>query len=186
MIEIKGEFVSQISSGTYNGRSADDIGDLVIDATTAKAVALGDLRVIEKVKLELGLSQTAQLRAWKNDTIRACFDLESLPRQVDEKQSDIEELPGSQSAIGTRESDRHFTAMFRPIMSAGGKNDEWQAVNDRTAADQRVHTIADSLRHKLGADEPDGHVPRTDALPRARRAGDPHGHGHLATAPSLP
>ena len=152
MIEIKGEFVSQINSGTYNGRSADDIGDLVIDATTAKAVALGDLRVIEKVKLELELSQLQRsFRAWKNDTIRARFDLESLPRQVDEKQSDIEEL---QALKRHRDASQiaHFTAMLRPIMSAGGKNDEWQAVNDRTAADQRVHTIADSLRHKLGAD----------------------------------
>ena len=159
MIEIKSEFVAAINSGTYAGRSADDIGNLTIDATTAKAVALGDLRVIEKVKLELELGQLQrQYKVWKTANLRSRFELESLPRQLEEKQREITDLTALKDHRDAHQL-RSFAAKIRAAVSVTGAEHNssdpslsWTTVTDRTQADQRVHVLADSLRHRLGAD----------------------------------
>ena len=153
MIETKGEFVAAINSGTYAGRSADDIGDLVIDATTAKAVALGDMRVIEKVKIELELSQLQrQFKVWKNENTRSRWEIEALPAQIGEKNRALAELV----ALKTHRDQNQlagFISKIRPAMASSSEGPlSWNVVNDRTAADQRVHVLADSLRHKLGSE----------------------------------
>jgi hypothetical protein len=151
MIEQKADFVAAIASGTYAGRSAEDIGDLVIDATTAKAIALGDMRVVEKVKLELALGQLQrQHRVWKQEHLRARFELTDLPRQVEEKDRDLAELRALAAHRDAHQL-RHFTAQLcKPAGALDGS--AWDAIGDRAAADGRVHVLAESLRHRLNAD----------------------------------
>ena len=160
MIETKANFVAAIGSGTYGGRTADDIGDLVIDATTAKAIALGDLRVVEKVKLELELSVLQrQHKAWKVEHIRSRWELESLPRQIAEKDEQVADLERLKSVRDTNQL-RSFSALLRPLMepatpaapSGASPSASWQPVTDRSRADAHVRELASSLRHKLNED----------------------------------
>lgn len=152
LIEIKAQFVAAIGSGTVAGRTADDIGDLMIDATTAKAVALGDLRVIEKVKLELALHTLArQYRTWKTQNIRSRMEIQELPVQIKEKTQEIEDL---RTLMSHRDNNqlRSFSAKIARV--AGAINPDrspaaWDLVADRSMADMRIHALAESLRHRL-------------------------------------
>lgn len=155
MIEVKSEFVSAINSGTYAQRSADDIGDLQIDATTAKAIALGDLRIVEKVRLELELGQLQRsYKVWRVQNLQARHELESLPRRLAESEREVADLRALQTHRDAHQL-RSFAARLRPAMvsdSAADPSLVWNLMTDRAAADGRVHVLAESLRHRLGSD----------------------------------
>lgn len=109
-IEVKGRFIASIVSRTYQGRTADDIGDVVVDAATAKAIALGNLAVIAKTKLEMRLpALTRSHSAWVSDRRAAAAEIDSLPRRL----ADLEETAAAaERAVGVRDAN--------PNRAAGG------------------------------------------------------------------
>ena len=155
MIQQKAEFVAAVNSGTYAGRDADDIGDLQVDAATAMAVALGDLRVVEKIKLELELSALARRhRSWKGENSSLAHELASLPRQVAEKDREVSELRALRAHC-----DRHQLGGFEALLAtpAGAVGADgapapaaWERVRDRQRADGRLVVLSQGLRARTG------------------------------------
>lgn len=148
MIQQKAEMIAAITSGTYALRTADDVGDMVISASVAKAIALGDLRVLDKVKLETELAVLQRsYKAWRADRVRHEWEIRRLPDDIAAAEREADELA---EAVACR--DRHplpsgtFLAKLRMVMS-----EDWQAVTDRSIADRRLQVITESLWHKGGA-----------------------------------
>ena len=157
MIAQKSEFVAAVNSGTYSGRDADDIGDLQIDASTAMAVALGDLRVVEKVKLEMELSALARrYKAWKSDHSATAHELASLPRQIEEKDREVEELRALRAHCDAHQLGG-FDALLAAPMGVFGEDGrpnrgDWERLRDRGRADARLAQLSQSLRARADAD----------------------------------
>ena len=64
IVEGKARWISQLMSGAAARREVEDIGAVVLTAGMAKAVALGDARVVEKIRLETELA--ALERRWQS------------------------------------------------------------------------------------------------------------------------
>ena len=140
MIEQKATFISQIVNDEYEGRVADDVGDLVISANVAKAIALGDMRIIEKTQLEVELAQWQRsYRLWREDGRRRAADAARLPDEI---------------AAAT---DRATT--LRAMVAAGADATsqpcvlvEGGIIIDRDDANRRIHVTAERLRHRNRGD----------------------------------
>lgn len=148
MIQQKAELIAAISNGTYAQRTADDVGDMVLSASVAKAIALGDVRVLDKVRMEADLSLLQRAhRTWRSDRVRHEWEIRRLPDEILALERDAAELD---DAIDCR--NRHplpggtFLAKMRMVMS-----EDWGAVTDRSVADRRLQVITESLWHKGAA-----------------------------------
>jgi hypothetical protein len=103
-IEQKATFISQIVNRTYRSRKADDIGDIIIDAATAKAIALGNPAIIARTKIEMRLpSITRSYNAWIADCRNAERERSRLPGSIAEHSKALDNIT---DAIRTRDANR--------------------------------------------------------------------------------
>lgn len=141
MIEQKATFISQIVNDEYEGRIADDVGDLVISANVAKAIALGDMRIVEKTQLEVELAQWQRsYRLWREDVRRRAADTARLPDEIAAAADRASTLRAMVAAgVGV--------AGAAPcILAEGG------VITDRDDANRRIHVTAERLRHRNRGD----------------------------------
>lgn len=84
IVEGKARWISQLLSGRTNRKSTDDIGAVVLTASLAKAIALGDTRVLDKTRLETELlGYENRWLTWQNGRSVLRRSLDSLPREID-------------------------------------------------------------------------------------------------------
>ena len=142
LIQAKAEFVSKLQEGVAVAREADDVGDLVLTSAMAKALALGDQRVVEKIRLETDLAHAErQHRAWEASRASAKADLEKLPAKIDALRAD---LAATEAASDLRHRPERFSVMMRDLADA-----EPAEVLDMIAANGRLYAIANALRPQL-------------------------------------
>ena len=142
MLEQKSRFISQIASGNYAGRSADDIGDLILTASMAKAIALGNPAILDKIRLETELTQAErQYRSWSQQADRSRREVANLPGEIAEQETQIAALRSALDDLRT--PPESFTVKLREI---GG--DRWIAFTDLPEAGMHLGTLATNL-HKM-------------------------------------
>lgn len=146
MIEQKATFISAIVNDEYEGRTADDIGDLVVTANVAKAIALGDMRIIEKTQLEVELTQhQRRYRLWCEEKRRRAEMARKLPGDI----ADLEARVGTLTAMCKIRDGQVST-------ESGAKApqivllDNGRAIqpSTRDEANQRVFVLAERLRNR--------------------------------------
>ncbi len=149
MIQQKAEMIAQIADGTYSNRTADDVGDMVLSASVCRAIALGDVRVLDKVKMEIdlgGLQRSYKL--WRADRSRYEWERSRLPREIEEADREVADV---EKAIRLRDANPlppgAFLVKLRMAMG-----DDWQTLDDRAVADRRIVVLAESLL-RMGGDE---------------------------------
>ena len=142
-IQVKSTFISQLQKGRAPTRDTDDVGDLVISATTAKAIALGDTRVMDKVRIETQLTRLdRQYRGWVAGRETTEREIGFLPDRIVALSA---ELAGLQEAIKTppKRSD-DFYAEVRDIGS-----DKFLVHGNREEADAKLYATCNLLRPML-------------------------------------
>jgi hypothetical protein len=103
LLENKARFISQVLAEDVTQRCADDIAEVVLTAGEMKALASGNPRVVEKVKLETELGRLQRLKAaWQQNQRMLDWDCRGLETRI----SDLTDLRARlQGAQATR--DRH-------------------------------------------------------------------------------
>lgn len=88
IIEQKQRFVSQIMTSKSPVRSMQDVDNSVLEAATAKAIASGNMRVLDKANLEKEVNQLKLEKASHLNMIYALQDQvrHTLPQQIQETQ----------------------------------------------------------------------------------------------------
>lgn len=147
MIEQKAAFISQIVNDEYEGRTADDVGDLVITANVAKAIALGDLRIVEKTQMEVELSGLARsYRLWREDEQRRLRLCEELPVRMREEEAKAATLRAMIEATAQHPSPSPFTATLR---GSGLADVELVTFTDRAETSRHCYVVAERLRARV-------------------------------------
>lgn len=143
LVQIKADFVSRIQEGEVSARTADDVGDLVVTAALAKAVALGDERVLRKVKIEGSLAHLArQKAAWEASRKRASRELEDIPPRIERLLAEKNAVVRASEAL--RERPAEFSVQLRD-----SKSPDFRVVRNPAEADSRVFALAAILRSAL-------------------------------------
>jgi N12 class adenine-specific DNA methylase len=139
LVEYKGRIVQQIMSGRLTSRSADDIGSLVLTAGMAKAIALGDSRVVDKIRLEMELSALErQYKSWNDTRLQLRYEARKIPERIEASRKEIDEH--REAADLLRHNGGEFRCVLREI---GGDRLEVQATAQ--AASEHVRKLANLL-----------------------------------------
>ncbi len=142
LIQIKADFISRLQEGDISRHDADDVGDLVLTAAMAKGLALGDQRVVDKIKLETQLAHLERQRSsWAYQRAKIVLDLEALPVKLEALKKDLTTVEAS-ADLRTREP--RFSVNLKVI---GGP--EVKLFEDRAVADSTVYVLASNLRSIL-------------------------------------
>jgi hypothetical protein len=92
-IEMKARFIRQIMAGGVGSRTADDIGDVILTYALAKAIALGDGRIIDRVKMESELlTLTKTYRGWVSEQVEMRRTLQLSPSYIASMEDTIAKL----------------------------------------------------------------------------------------------
>ena len=84
IVEGKARWISQLLSGRTNRKSTEDIGTVVLTAALAKAIALGDSRVLDKTKLETELTNLeSRWLTWQAGRSALRRSLDTLPTEIE-------------------------------------------------------------------------------------------------------
>ena len=84
IVEGKARWISQLLSGRTNRKSTEDIGTVVLTAALAKAIALGDARVLDKTKLETELTNLeSRWLTWQAGRSALRRNLDTLPAEIE-------------------------------------------------------------------------------------------------------
>jgi hypothetical protein len=117
-IESKARFISQIMAGEVTARTAEDVDQLVMTAAQIKAIASGNLQILQKVAVEVELTKLERLySAWSANRQRLRWQKESLPPHLE---SVAREIASHQKAIAARDRNEHdgFTIVLRRDLSS--------------------------------------------------------------------
>ena len=91
IVEGKARWISQLLSGRANRKSTEDIGTVVLTAALAKAIALGDVRVLDKTKLEIELTNLeSRWLTWQAGRAALRRNLDTLPAEIERLQARAE------------------------------------------------------------------------------------------------
>ncbi len=139
LIQIKADFISRLQEGDVSRQDADDVGDLVLTAAMAKGLALGDQRVVDKIKLETQLTHLERQRvSWVHQRAKIVLDLDALPAKIEAMKRD---LAAVETADDLKQRPNTFSVNLKVI---GGP--EVHEVTDRDVADSTVYVLATNLR----------------------------------------
>lgn len=86
IVENKARWIGQLYAGRVSRHSAEDVGAVVLTASIARAVAMGDPRVLTKVRLE------GELRILEARYVAWCSSRTSLKRDADRLPNEIAKL----------------------------------------------------------------------------------------------
>lgn len=93
IVEGKARWISQLMSGAAARREVEDIGAVVLTAGMAKAVALGDARVVEKIRLETELAALERRwQSWRSGRAVLRRGVEGLAERVERLRRRAERL----------------------------------------------------------------------------------------------
>ncbi len=93
IVEGKARWISQLMTGVASRREVEDIGAVVLTAGMAKAVALGDARVVEKIRLETELgAMERRWQSWRSGRAVLRRGAESLPARIARLEAQAERL----------------------------------------------------------------------------------------------
>lgn len=142
MIETKGRFIAQIMAGNVSSRRAEDIGNTIVTASMAKAIAMGDLRILDKIKLETELlSYERQYRAWLDSNMRMRFQASRLPGEIEIVKGQIEK---TKLAIDFR--DKHPAGSTFICHLRNLQTNTLETYTDLEAANDQSRRIAEALK----------------------------------------
>ncbi len=83
LLEAKARYIDELMRGEVTQRTAEDIGEMVLTASQAKAVAAGDPRVRQRIEGELHLLKLERLRAaFESLQDRLSDEARSLPAKI--------------------------------------------------------------------------------------------------------
>jgi len=83
IVEQKARWISQLLSGRVGRKVVEDIGSVVLTASLAKAVALGDTRVLDKTRLETELGGfERRWLSWAQGRAALRRDVERIPGEI--------------------------------------------------------------------------------------------------------
>jgi len=136
-IESKARFISQIMAGEVTARTAEDVDQLVMTAAQIKAIASGNPQILEKVAVEVELTELERLySAWIASRQRLRCQMESLPAHLE---SVAREVVSHQKAIATRDQNHHdeFTIELR----RSGASEEIITFTDRGRAGAHLRQL---------------------------------------------
>ena len=143
LLQTKADFVAKFQEGDAAARVADDVGDLLITAGLAKAIALGNVRVLEKVRIETALTyMERQRRSWDAAKERAARDLEEIPARIARLRGEIAGTEAARASLSAREAE--FRAELRDVRSP-----DRYVVKNVAEADARVYALSNTLRPVL-------------------------------------
>ena len=146
MIEQKATFISAIVNDEYEGRTADDIGDLVVTANVAKAIALGDMRIIEKTQLEVELTQhQRRYRLWREEKRRRFEMARKLPGDIADLEARVVTLTAMREIRDGQKNTELGTKAPQIILLDNGRAIQPPT---RDEANQRVFVLAERLRNR--------------------------------------
>jgi hypothetical protein len=70
----------------------DDIGTLVLTAGMAKAIALGDARVVDKIRIETELTMLErQWKSWNDTRLQMRYEARKIPEMIEASRKEIDE-----------------------------------------------------------------------------------------------
>jgi hypothetical protein len=93
LLENKARFISHIMAGEVTARTAEDIAEVVLTAAEIKAIASGNPKIVEKVKLEAELGRLDRVRGvWVNARIAMRNELERVGHALHDIERDRERL----------------------------------------------------------------------------------------------
>lgn len=142
IIQAKATFITRLQEGIAVARTVDDVGDLVLTSAMAKALALGDARVVDKIKLETNLTHLErQKRSWDAVKESAKKELERLPDKLMKLEHD---LANTEQAKDLKDRAEVFMVHLRDLRSS-----EYDLVHDVVEADSRVYVLSNALRPVL-------------------------------------
>ena len=144
IVELKARIVDQIGDGSYEGESADDVGETAISASVAKAISLGDDRVLRKVELELQLETlTREWRQRQQEDRRREWEIASLPRDIAATEAALVRAAALQAHVAAHPGGGTFRARLAQPLSGiyplgtvqgeSGKED-WQVTTASTVS----------------------------------------------------
>ena len=119
IVELKARMIEQIGDGSYEGESADDVGETAISASVAKAISLGDDRVLRKVELELQLETlTREWRQRQQEDRRREWEIASLPGDIANAEAALGRVEALQAHVAAHPGGGTFRARLAlPVSS---------------------------------------------------------------------
>jgi hypothetical protein len=136
LIEYKAKIVAQIMSGKLTSRTAEDIGNLVLTAGMAKAIAMGDSRVVDKIRLETELTNLErQWKAWYDTHMQLKFESRRLPALIEDERCAIDSHLATKEILSKHKGE--FNCSLREI--GGGTSGQMTFVTLPTAQEASEH-----------------------------------------------
>lgn len=136
LIEYKAKIVAQIMSGKLTSRTAEDIGNLVLTAGMAKAIAMGDSRVVDKIRLETELTNLErQWKAWYDTHNQLRFESRRLPALIEDERCAIDSHLATKEILAKHKGE--FNCSLREI--GGGTSGQMTFVTLPTAQEASEH-----------------------------------------------
>src|SRR6266487_4155172 len=90
LLENKARFISHVMAGEVTQRTADNVAEVVLTAAEIKALASGNPRVIQKVRLGTELGRLHRVRSvWLNSRFDAQREMTGNERTIAALTSDI-------------------------------------------------------------------------------------------------
>lgn len=143
-LERKAEFIKQAMKGDVTMRELEELGTVEVDFATAKAIASGNPKVMEKAKLDMEIARLKRLeRAHQDDQFHVRRELKELPGAVErDRQIAADTAEDAQKATDTS-GDK-----FSVVMSGKTYTDRTDAARILSAVIQKAWL--ETSRRRIG------------------------------------
>lgn len=141
-LERKGEFISQAMKGDVTMRELEELGTVEVDYATAKAIASGNPKVMEKAKLDIEIARLRRLEAAHRDSqFQVRREIKELPAVVEQERKLATETAEDVKRVEDTSGDK-----FSIVMSGKTYSDRGDAGNILSAIIQKawIETPTDS------------------------------------------
>lgn len=154
LVEKKAEFMVQILTGEISVEEMDDLGEVILDARLAKAVATGDRRHLDKIQLELDLMVALrEYQEWRRVRLQNLRDLADLPGLASRERQ--EATRHRANAVLMKDQDRSAYQLVRGM----GMTD-LVTFDKRNKASEHLYTLAQIARKRyVGQLRAGDHIP---------------------------
>ena len=139
LLEFKMRLISQIMRGDYSQRTIEDVDTTVLSYAEIKAIATGDTRFLERVKVESELKRLETLRrGYEERTTKLRNDVNFvLPESISQLEALIPRIEKDVKAIEGNNSD---------VFTIAGQNYNWLDDGEKKAAYKALREEMDSVK----------------------------------------
>jgi hypothetical protein len=140
-VERKARFITQVMSGRLEHRQVEDIGDNALSFAEVKALAAGDMLILEHAQATAELTRLSRLKqAWQHNYGLLRDTINSATSRRDAREQEIQAVT---TAIARRTDTRgeKFAMTFKP-----GNNNTTLRADDRKHAGQLINQWARTAR----------------------------------------